>query len=553
MIKFKNKKILLLSNIVFALTALVGCGENNNNNNKGNSISFTGVIDTDLEILLESFEADGIDESYDNNRWTKLFKDELGVDVEYHWIAQGWDQKLQKLSLDLVSGDLADVITFDSLDMAQAAYEDGYTMDLTELFNTYASDLVKEQANSESSKIMMKACTSDDGKLFAIPGFTHLLNQSPIAYIRKDWLDKLELSEPTNREEMINIMKAFRDLDPDGNGKKDTYGIGLTGNFVQYQGEINGYTEMFGGYPFDWITSEDNSEMIYGGIQNEALEGIKFLADLYKNDYIDKEFVTKDCNDLVEDIANGKVGLVFAPYWMIENALHTGWTRNKNMEWAYCPIYDADGIATINADSFARQYIAINKDLKEPERVIKMINLYYEKCFGTNNNFDQYFMDDKYPNLWHLSPIQFVDSRDYGCTVYYRECMDIINGKLEYNNAQYISKMVYDIHQKVLNGASFKEGTLSLAEWKRYNYYGPKSSSAILAKYEDEGDYKISYVYEPTVRNTIGSLQIDTYINIITKDVNADTVWGSFVNSWKSRGGTKQLQEYNEWYNARYK
>ena len=76
-------------------------------------------------------------------------------------------------------------------------------------------------------------------------------------------------------------------------------------------------------------TSEDNSEMIYGGIQNEALEGIKFLADLYKNDYIDKEFVTKDCNDLVEDVANGKVGLVFAPYWMIENALHTGWTRNK--------------------------------------------------------------------------------------------------------------------------------------------------------------------------------------------------------------------------------
>ena len=51
------------------------------------------------------------------------------------------------------------------------------------------------------------------------------------------------------------------------------------------------------------------------------------------------------------------------------------------------------------------------------------------------------------------------------------------------------------IDKKIENGASFKDGTLSLAEWKKYNNYGPNSSAAVLAKYEDEGDYKISYVY----------------------------------------------------------
>ncbi len=547
----KLKSALCLAFAGCMLVPMAACKEPDSTD--GITLTFTGVIDTDLDILFESFEADGVQETYYDNRYTRLYKEELGVNVEYHWVATGWDQKLQKLSLDLVSGDLADVITFDTLDMAQSAYEDGYTLDLTELFDEYASDLVKEQANSDSSKIMMKACTSDDGNLFAIPGFTHILNQSPLAYIRKDWLDALGMSVPQNREEMIAVMKAFRDNDPDGNGQKDTWGIGITGNFVQYQGEINGYTEMFGGYPFDWIANDDGSEIVYGGTQDGALEGIKFLREMYLGGYIDPEFVQKDCNDLVEDMASGKLGLIYAPSWMIENALHTGWVRDSSMEWVYCPIYDEDGLATVHADSFARHYIAINKDCKHPEKVIEMINLYHEMCFGENDKFDEYYMNEKYPNLWHLSPIQFVDSREYGCTVYYRECMDIINGTLAYDDAHYMSKMVYDIHQKVEGGATYANGGLTLAEWKRYNNFGPNSSVSVLAQYEDEGDYKVSYVYKPTVRTTIGSLQIDTYINLITKsNVTVDNVWSSFVNNWASRGGTKQLEEYNAWFESRY-
>lgn len=549
----KLTAFVLVGLSAFAMTA---CGDPSGPLGPGETIdvSFTGVIDTDLEILFESFAADGISETYYDNRYTDLYRDELGINVKYHWVAQGWDQKLQKLSLDLISGDLADVITFDSLDMAQAAYEDGYTLDLREVFDEYASDLVKEQAESDSSAIMMKACTSDDGALFAIPGFTHLLNQSPIVYIRKDWLDNLGLEVPSNREELIAVMKAFRDDDPDGNGKKDTFGIGLTGNFVQYQGEINGYTEMFGGYPFDWIENDDGSEIVYGGVQPEAKEGLKFLRELYQGGYIDPEFISKDCNDLMEDIAAGKVGLCYAPYWLIENALHTGWTRDKNMEWVYCPVYDGEGVAKVNADSFARQYIAINREFKYPEKIIEMINLYHEMCFGENNEFDKYFMDGKYPNLWHLSPLQFVDSRENGCTVYYRECMKLIEGTMDYDDAQYISRMVYDIHKKIEGGASYKDGTLTLAEWKRYNYYGPHSTSAVLAQYEDAKSYKVSYVYKPTVRNTIGSLQMDKYLEFITgKNADIEKSWAGFCNSWRSRGGADQLREYNEWYQRRYK
>ena len=44
--------------------------------------------------------------------------------------------------------------------------------------------------------------------------------------IRKDWLDKLGLKVPKTIDEYFNVMKAFTEKDPDGNGKADTYGYG---------------------------------------------------------------------------------------------------------------------------------------------------------------------------------------------------------------------------------------------------------------------------------------------------------------------------------------
>ncbi len=43
--------------------------------------------------------------------------------------------------------------------------------------------------------------------------------------IRKDWLAKLGLKEPKTVEDLYTVAKAFTEQDPDGNGKKDTYGL----------------------------------------------------------------------------------------------------------------------------------------------------------------------------------------------------------------------------------------------------------------------------------------------------------------------------------------
>ncbi len=49
-------------------------------------------------------------------------------------------------------------------------------------------------------------------------------------YIRRDWLERLELEIPRTYDNYLNVLRAFTFDDPDGNGKDDTYGFTTSGN-----------------------------------------------------------------------------------------------------------------------------------------------------------------------------------------------------------------------------------------------------------------------------------------------------------------------------------
>ena len=50
-------------------------------------------------------------------------------------------------------------------------------------------------------------------------------------WINKNWLEKLNLAVPTTTEELKNVLIAFRDNDPNGNGQKDEIPLsGMAGN-----------------------------------------------------------------------------------------------------------------------------------------------------------------------------------------------------------------------------------------------------------------------------------------------------------------------------------
>ena len=74
---------------------------------------------------------------------------------------------------------------------------------------------------------LKKVATSPDGKMYKIG---RVLESFPsyAVFVRADWLKKLNLDVPKTTEDLYKVAKAFAEQDPDGNGKKDTYGMALS-------------------------------------------------------------------------------------------------------------------------------------------------------------------------------------------------------------------------------------------------------------------------------------------------------------------------------------
>ena len=101
--------------------------------------------------------------------------------------------------------------------------------------------------------------------------------------IRKDWLDKLGLDIPVTLEDYMNVMKAFTERDPDGNGRHDTYGYGAFIEINNFEGGLGRrFDPFFGafGVAGTWDLTRENAGLnVRKDAYYDALVYIKRMID----------------------------------------------------------------------------------------------------------------------------------------------------------------------------------------------------------------------------------------------------------------------------------
>ena len=96
-------------------------------------------------------------------------------------------------------------------------YEAGRIIDLTPYLEEHAPNLwALLQQNPE----WLEAVTLPTGEIVALPAIDELQFNNAM-WINKTWLTKAGLEVPTTAEELTEVLRAFRDKDMNGNGKKD--------------------------------------------------------------------------------------------------------------------------------------------------------------------------------------------------------------------------------------------------------------------------------------------------------------------------------------------
>lgn len=162
------------------------------------------------------------------------------------------------------------------------------------------TDLIKDYKNLSSMPQLSYDNVKVDGRLYGIPR-ARPVSRNTFVY-RQDWLQKLELKEPQSIDEFYNVLKAFTEDDPDGNNKKDTYGMSIVivGNaFIPELGVAFGAPNNWGLNDGKIVKAEETAEY---------LESLKFLKKLYDEGIINRDFASIDRAKQEGDFENGKSG-----------------------------------------------------------------------------------------------------------------------------------------------------------------------------------------------------------------------------------------------------
>ncbi|TBL80615.1 extracellular solute-binding protein [Paenibacillus thalictri] len=292
-------------------------------------------------------------------------KDKTGVEAKVIFPPKG-AQSDEKLNVLLSSGE--DIDLFLAPNWTDFASR-GAIQPINELLDKYGQHI--KQAWSKDA---WEGVTDKNGKIWGIPR-TPSLAVSPV-WVRADWLKKLNLSMPKTIDEYEAVLKAFKEKDPDGNGKDDTIALALELDPSKdvamdrvRRAFAGAFTEPGSG---DWLDPGDN-KLKWPEQAPGYKDMIAKLADWYAKGYILKEsFTNYDPTEVLKTNRVGSWGGWYSRMTIIAPKLGI-----PEMDYQVASELSGPKGKVQTLAAFSPQVYTISKKSKNPEAVIKFLDWIY--------------------------------------------------------------------------------------------------------------------------------------------------------------------------------
>ena len=484
-------------------------------------------------------------ESFDNNIWTAAYLETLGIQLEHAFVVDE-TQYDAKVNVIITSGDIPDVMKV-SAKQAKMLAESDMIHDITGLFEEYASPLTKKMM-SNSARTMSASLI--EGKLMGIPVVWAIDFQTPVLWIRSDWMEKLGLEAPKTAEDVLRIAEAFVTQDPDGNGQDDTYGIAINKNLNGNVGDARGLFNMFHAYKDLWIKDE-TGKLVNGSIQPEMKAALATLQDLYARGILDREFAVKDEGKIVEDIVSEKVGIEIGQFWNPAWPFLDLKKKNPDSDWACYPLLPAGGkeVALSQANAKIDEFFVISKKCANPEAVIKICNLDFENLYGESAAewAETKAMNDTYKEIQTFKYALM----GFEPPTMNRDMFDEVQAALESGDE---SKLLLQASKDDYASGMKWVQSGDVDGWDNYKIRFDKNGSMATVKAIIESDnirYNEFYGLPGPVAiersSTMEKLTNEFFTKIIMGTADIEE-FDTYVSQWLQIGGEDLTAEVNEWY-----
>lgn len=249
------------------------------------------------------------------NDFTLWMEEKTNIHIE--WVTAPEANVMEVLSLTLAD-DIPDIILGCGL---KPQYEElygvaeGLFLPLNDLIDEYAPNF---SALLEKRPEIRDVITATDGNIYALPSVQDCYHcqYCQKMWINQEWLDVLDLEMPTTTDEFYEVLKAFRDGDPNGNGIQDEIPlIGCIERDGWYQSVTGFILNAFIYDPGVYVPVKDyvtKDGIIDTGVNKEEYrEGLRYLNKLYSEGLIYTDSFTMNY-DNVKSLALAEEELVGA-------------------------------------------------------------------------------------------------------------------------------------------------------------------------------------------------------------------------------------------------
>lgn len=247
-----------------------------------------------VSIMTRTFSGDPI---RDDAEAKKLVEDYCNVKLKITWVPS--TLYTEKVNITLASGDMPMILLTGSNKDASIvkAVNDGAFWEI--------GPYLKEYKNLSKALPITLWNSSFNGKTYGLYS-NRPLGRNGIIY-RDDWAKKLGIKEPKTIDDFYKMLVAFRDKDPDGNGKADTYGMVVP--YVKNNPIVFKQTLVWFGGPFDWGIAKDGT-LQPAHLFPEYMEALKFWRKMFAEKLINADFATYDPNKWKDAVIADKAGVI---------------------------------------------------------------------------------------------------------------------------------------------------------------------------------------------------------------------------------------------------
>ncbi len=229
-----------------------------------------------------------------DDRIVQKINEILNIKLTVETVPEG---DLTKINVAMASGDLPDIVTGGFNATATVSWiKDGLLVPL----NPY---LDQNPALKSALTGPLDWSKDDKGNYMGYPFINQYSKSNSCVVYRGDWLKKVGLPTPVTTDDFAKALAAFTKDDPDGNGKADTIGWSATKPVGNFAFIFYAFGRRTGDYELD-----ANNKVIPLHEHESFKPGMQFLAQLWKDGYIDPEFMLNDTKTFEEKLQTGRVG-----------------------------------------------------------------------------------------------------------------------------------------------------------------------------------------------------------------------------------------------------